>query len=207
MLGCADILATHSFLHISHIRARSADWIRSLPGNERLGEQLVHQLENDNVYAAIKAIWTAVGFIADHKISQQAAKLSWQPQTKAEAETRPEGSLSRMLIQLVLPAIKPLLKTDTEAAYQCICCACELTMGLLPKTQPALCHLVASEILSKGDILPCSFLLLRMDILSHCMDTVHHTATQHHQGYDSLLFLRQGGFNVLPGWHLRRSFA
>ncbi len=128
------------------------------------------KVENDRVYAAIKAIWTAIGFIADHKISQQAAKLISQPQTRAEAEARPEGVLSRMLIQLVLPVIKLLLKTDTEAAYQCICCACKLIMGLMPKTKPALCHLVASEIVSKGDIWPCSFLLLRMDILSHCMD-------------------------------------
>ena len=127
------------------------------------------KVENDRVYAAIKAIWTAIGFIADHKISQQAAQLISQPQTRAEAEARPEGVLSRMLIQHGLPVIKLLLKTDTEAAYQCICCACKLIMGLMPKTNPALCHLVASEIVSKGDIWPCC-LLLRMDILSHCMD-------------------------------------
>ena len=118
------------------------------------------KVENDSVDGAIKAIWTAIGYIADHNISKQAAKFSWQPQTRAEAEARPEGTLSRMLIQLVLPVIKPLLKTDTEAAYQCICCACKLIMGLMPKTNPALCHLVASEIVSEGDILPCSFLLL-----------------------------------------------
>ena len=118
------------------------------------------KVENDNVDGAIKAIWTAIAYIADHNISKQAAKLSWQPQTRLEAEARPEGTLSRMLIQLVLPVIKPLLKTDTEAAYQCICCACKLIMGLMPKTNPALCHLVASEIVSEGDILPCSFLLL-----------------------------------------------
>ena len=29
--------------------------------------------------------------------------------------------------------------------------------------------------------------------------TVHHTATQHHQGYDSLLFLRQGGLLFRQG--------
>ncbi len=96
------------------------------------------KVENDKVDAALSAIWTAIGFVADHKVSKQAAKLSWQPQTRAEAEARPEGTLSKMLIQLVLPVIKPLLKTDTEAAYQCIRCACKLIMGLLPKpNQPS----------------------------------------------------------------------
>lgn len=133
------------------------------------------KVENDRVYAAIKAIWTAIGFIADHKISKQAAKSSWQPQTRAEAEARPEGILSRMLIQLVLPVIKPLLKTDTEAAYQCICCACKLIMGLLPTTKSALCHLVASEIVSEGDILPCRFLLLCYNMsFACCVYNSHH---------------------------------
>ncbi len=133
------------------------------------------KVENDRVCAATKAIWTAIGFIADHKISKQAAKLSSQSQTRAQAEARPEGALSRMLIQLVLPVIKPLLKTDTEAAYQCICCACKLIMGLLPNTKPALCHLVASEIVSEGDILPCIFLLLRCNASFACfVFNAHH---------------------------------
>ncbi len=126
------------------------------------------KVENDRVYAAIKAIWTAIGFIADHQVPKQAAKLACRSQTKAEAETRPEGILSRMLIQLVLPAIKPLLKTDTGAAYQCLCCACKLIIGLLPTSNPALCHLVASEIVSEGDVLPCSFLLLCHSMLFGC---------------------------------------
>lgn len=127
------------------------------------------KVENERVYAATKAIWTAIGFIADHRISKQAAKLNCQSQSRAEAEAKPEGILSRMLIQLVLPAIKPLLKTDTEAAYECICCACKLIMGLLPVSKPALCHLVASEIVSEGDVLPCSFLLLQYVVCLLCV--------------------------------------
>ena len=125
--------------------------------------------KNDKVDAAIKAIWTAIGFIADHRQSKQAAKLNCQSQSRAEAEAKPEGILSRMLIQLVQPAIKPLLKTDTGAAYECICCACKLIMGLLPVSKPALCHLVASEIVSEGDVLPCSFLLLQYVVCLLCV--------------------------------------
>lgn len=126
------------------------------------------KVENDTVYAAIKAIWTAIGFIADQKISKQAAKLSSHSQTRAEAEARPEGTLSKMLIQLVLPVIKPLLKTDTKSAYECICCACKLITSLLPRTKPALCQLVASEIVSEGDMLPCNFLLLCQNMSFAC---------------------------------------
>ena len=133
------------------------------------------KVENDNVDGAIKAMWTAIGYIADHNISKQAAKFRWQPQTRAEAEARPEGTLSRMLIQLVLPVIKQLLKTDTEAAYRCICCACKLIMGLMPTTNPALCCLVASEIVSEGDILPYTFLLLLYNMsFACCVFNAHH---------------------------------
>ncbi|DBA75491.1 TPA: hypothetical protein ACH3X1_010741 [Trebouxia sp. C0004] len=50
------------------------------------------KVENDIAYTAIKAIWTAISFIAEHRVSKQAAKLSCQPQTRAEAEARPEGT-------------------------------------------------------------------------------------------------------------------
>ena len=108
------------------------------------------KVEDDQVHAAVHAMWAAIACVASDIISVQADLHPELSQSKAEAEAGPEGMLSVLLVQLLLPVMRPLLKTDTKAAYECICCANRLLRKLMPSSRPALAKVVASELVSKG---------------------------------------------------------
>ena len=95
-------------------------------------------------------LWRAAESAAAASAADLAPLLSHSGQ--ADSDNTEAQSLTTLLVQLLVPTLKKLVKVKSEPAGIAVCCCCRILKSLLPASQPVLYRAAAVELISSGEI-------------------------------------------------------